>query len=529
MSYYCEIGIYIINARKGRKRKKSDEIPNMLTPLQNQLSESSVKKKINLPTLPELRNMDEKSKSDLVDIVLKMEKICFKEEGNQQAIAERETRRLVESVFSAGNDTELLFLVLIRGEDDPNTIIDGGMATVQYANHTDRKRLWINEVCRASTRSSRENWSDDLQSFSKMINPVTLTFNILHQYLEKIRIPNKNKEFTSSRFLKQFPSSSLMVEKLLNEEYAAVKPAKKKRKRNTKLEDYYNTKYDYHPVGEDKHYTYMEKPLKKTRVAGGKKKTRKHKKTRPKKTKSWCRQWCCKCDKTRKCKTWKCKCKRKNRTKKGGSYGELSKSALKKMASYARREKTRRAKQRKLRWSKGLTRRGKPRYKRKTKIKMSGGTRDIDIKELMNAAGPPTGDNKQRVPSTNNINSYDGKGKLMGTSEEGEKALEALRDALDGNLDLEEAGLIGELIQLDNEPDLDDEEYNARKREILTRAGFNNFNDYSNLHKLYSEAYELSKLTLADHEDDPIDKVTVSVKQQDGTVKENVYIPTKYD
>ena len=137
MSYYCEIGIYIINARKGRKRKRSDEIPNMLTPLQNQLSESSVKKKINLPTLPELRNMDEKSKSDLVDIVLKMEKICFKEEGNQQAIAERETRRLVESVFSAGNDTELLFLVLIRGEDDPNTIIDGGMATVQYANHTD--------------------------------------------------------------------------------------------------------------------------------------------------------------------------------------------------------------------------------------------------------------------------------------------------------------------------------------------------------------------------------------------------------
>ena len=160
---------------------------------------------------------------------------------------------------------------------------------------------------------------------------------------------------------------------------------------------------------------------------------------------------------------------------------------------------------------------------------MSGGTRNIDIKELMDAAGPPTGDNKQRVPSTNNINSYDGKGKLMGTSEEGEKALEALRDALDGNLDLEEEGLIGELIQLDNKPDLDDEEYNARQSEILTRAGFNNFNDYSNLHKLYSEAYELSKLTLADHDDAPIDKVTVSVKQQDGTVKENIYIPTKYD
>ena len=56
-----------------------------------------------------------------------------------------------------------------------------------------------------------------------------------------------------------------------------------------------------------------------------------------------------------------------SRKKKGGSYGELSESALKRMSSYARREKTRRAKLRKLRWSKGLTRRGKPRKRTKSK------------------------------------------------------------------------------------------------------------------------------------------------------------------
>ena len=96
---------------------------------------------------------------------------------------------------------------------------------------------------------------------------------------------------------------------------------------------------------------------------GGKRKTRKHRKKKTRKTKSWCRQWCCKCDNTKKCKTWKCKCKRKTRNKKGGSYGELSESTLKKMASYARREKKRRAKLIKLRHAKGLTRRGKPKRK----------------------------------------------------------------------------------------------------------------------------------------------------------------------
>lgn len=92
---------------------------------------------------------------------------------------------------------------------------------------------------------------------------------------------------------------------------------------------------------------------------------RKNKTRRLKKTKSWCRQWCCKCDNTKKCKTWKCKCKskRKTRNKKGGSYGELSESTLKKMTSYATREKKRRAKLIKLRHAKGLTRRGKPKRK----------------------------------------------------------------------------------------------------------------------------------------------------------------------
>ena len=49
---------------------------------------------------------------------------------------------------------------------------------------------------------------------------------------------------------------------------------------------------------------------------------------------------------------------RKTRNKKGGSYGELSESTLKKMASYARREKKRRAKLIKLRHAKGLTEKG---------------------------------------------------------------------------------------------------------------------------------------------------------------------------
>ena len=57
----------------------------------------------------------------------------------------------------------------------------------------------------------------------------------------------------------------------------------------------------------------------------------------------------------------------RSRKKKGGSYGELSETALKRMYSYAKQEKRRRAKLIKLRHSKGLTRRGKPRKRTKSK------------------------------------------------------------------------------------------------------------------------------------------------------------------
>jgi len=132
MSYYCEIGIYIINARK--RVKRTDEIHNMRAPLQNQLSESSVKKKINLPTdlaPPVLRNMDPHTKSDLVDIVLKMEKICFKEDGDPDIIANNlRSSIMADDIITLKEGTQVMCIANIDQETEGAQIVNGSQGIV---------------------------------------------------------------------------------------------------------------------------------------------------------------------------------------------------------------------------------------------------------------------------------------------------------------------------------------------------------------------------------------------------------------
>ena len=77
---------------------------------------------------------------------------------------------------------------------------------------------------------------------------------------------------------------------------------------------------------------------------------------------------------------------------------------------------------------KGFSQKQYCKYGRKHKKKMSGGVAaGSNMERLMEAAGAPR--DSSRVPHTNNINLYDNKGKLIGTTREGINALIALEDA----------------------------------------------------------------------------------------------------
>ena len=161
----------------------------------------------------------------------------------------------------------------------------------------------------------------------------------------KTRKRTKTKKKGGTRKFEGKVGNSTLTRKIINGKKHAVILGENNRpivNRNTGKVHLYN----YKKAIEDKklyRVGYMAQP----NPQGGivKKKTRKHRQKR---------------------QTHKHKHKHKHK-KKGGSYGELSESSLKRMASYAKRDKKRRAKLIKLRHAKGLTRRGKPRKGTKSK------------------------------------------------------------------------------------------------------------------------------------------------------------------
>ena len=114
---------------------------------------------------------------------------------------------------------------------------------------------------------------------------------------------------------------------------------------------------------------------------------------------------------------------------------------------------------------------------------MSGGVgAGVDMKRLMDVSGPPT--DRSRVPHTNNVNLYDNKGKLIGTTIAGINALIELEDAFSGDAG---AGIIG---FSDTVTDLFQDGEEEEMTQLLQENGFKDYNDMTDLHHLYSQAKE---------------------------------------
>tara|TARA_B100000902_G_scaffold138744_1_gene136884 strand:- start:321 stop:1349 length:1029 start_codon:yes stop_codon:yes gene_type:complete len=335
MSLNYKLGIYIINkkspnglsaAEKAHAANTQTHQDAMETVIPNELVDVNIV----IPSSDGKELLEGKTKNQLLEIILKMEELCFYSANpyyqGEYTDDERigEAFRITDEILIEGNNTEALFLVQVFKAEK---IIDSGMATLQFANQEGEggtRRFWVNEVCRGVTSENKTRIKSEHPGSP---SPVNIAMDMLHQYLKNIRfnIPNKEDYTNISEKERGNPTVNLMVKHTTDGLHK-------------RLQNYYYQKYGYEVSHENQNgYNFMRK-----RLGGGRrKKTRKHRRKNKRATRSG--------------------------KKKGGSYGELSESALKRMSSYARREKTRRAKLRKLRWSKGLTRRGKPRKRTKSK------------------------------------------------------------------------------------------------------------------------------------------------------------------
>ena len=143
---------------------------------------------------------------------------------------------------------------------------------------------------------------------------------------------------------------------------------------------------------------------------------------------------------------------------------------------------------------KGFSQKQYCKYGRKHKKKMSGGVAaGSNMERLMEAAGAPT--DSSRVPHTNNINLYDNKGKLIGTTREGINALIALEDAFSGDAG---ARIIG---FSDTVTDLFQDGEEEEMTQLLQENGFKDYNDMTDLHHLYSQAKEEARSVEEDVKD----------------------------
>ena len=132
---------------------------------------------------------------------------------------------------------------------------------------------------------------------------------------------------------------------------------------------------------------------------------------------------------------------------------------------------------------KGFSQKQYCKYGRKHKKKMSGGVAaGSNMERLMEAAGAPT--DSSRVPHTNNVNYYDNKGNLRGTTREGINALTALVDEFEGDAGRDIQGFIDTITNL--RQDGKEEEMT----QLLQENGFKDYNDMTDLHYLYSQAKE---------------------------------------
>ena len=283
MSLNYKLGIYIINKKspKGlasaeRAHAKNTEKHQMAmeTVIPNELVNDVVN--IVIPSSDGKELLEGKTKNQLLEIILDMEKLCFYSANphyqGEYTVNERreEAFRITKDILVEGNDTEALFLVQVfEGEE----IIDSGMATLQFANQDgDRgtKRFWVNEVCRGVTS---ENKARIKREHPGSPSPVNIAMDMLHQYLKNIRfnIPNKKDYNDISMRERRKPTVNLMVQHRPDGQP------------NTQLQDYYTKKYGYDVSVENQgNYNFMRKTL----GGGRRKKTRKHRRKSKRATQS---------------------------------------------------------------------------------------------------------------------------------------------------------------------------------------------------------------------------------------------------
>ena len=142
---------------------------------------------------------------------------------------------------------------------------------------------------------------------------------------------------------------------------------------------------------------------------------------------------------------------------------------------------------------------------------MSGGVAaGTDIQRLMEAAGAPT--NSSRVPHTNNVNYYDNKGNLRGTTSQGINALIVLIDAFEGDAGADIPGFIDTITNLRQDGEEDE------MKELLNNNGFKDYNDMTDLYDKYLNAKEEARSveeTVKDLEEEQEDEALTETRIED--------------
>ena len=111
--------------------------------------------------------------TDLANLLVKMQKICFHDDNAD----DNNSERLVDLLTSKSDKTIAVILSLDRFEYDADytTFRDGGSATMQLSNQKflQYQQPWINEVCRAK-----------LGEVSSSTSPVAIVMNMIDVYIK---------------------------------------------------------------------------------------------------------------------------------------------------------------------------------------------------------------------------------------------------------------------------------------------------------------------------------------------------------
>jgi hypothetical protein len=111
--------------------------------------------------------------TDLANLLVKMQKICFHDDNAD----DNNRERLIDMFMQKSDKTIAVILSLARFEDDSdyNTFRDGGSATIQLSNQKflQYQQPWINEVCRSK-----------LGDVSSTTSPVAIVMNMIDLYIK---------------------------------------------------------------------------------------------------------------------------------------------------------------------------------------------------------------------------------------------------------------------------------------------------------------------------------------------------------